>query len=72
MNFNLHEDISREMQEDVVSEKNLGVTFACICFIVGGIGFYLNFTWGITLIVLGAAFLFLAFFFTLPLRPLNA
>jgi hypothetical protein len=69
---NFHEDLARHGDEPRASERNLGVTFAAVLALIAAVRFYRG--EGAAVYWLGAAAVFLAcaFFFTAPLRPLNA
>lgn len=69
--MHLHEDLSRQSVEEISSERGLGVTFAVVFSIIGFARLYLGHDgWAICL-SMAALFLFLAYFWAAPLRPLN-
>jgi hypothetical protein len=68
----LHEDFSRHGEEPKASERNLGVTFAVVLALIGALKLYRGGDAGLYWLAAAAAFLACAFFFTAPLRPLNA
>jgi hypothetical protein len=67
----LHEDYSRQADDTVASERNLGVTFAAVFAILAALSFYRGGGYGFVWLVIAAVFLSLAYFWTAPLRPLN-
>jgi hypothetical protein len=69
---NLHEDYSRQSEEAISSERNLGITFAAVFAIIGALSLYHgNNGRGFIWLALAALFLLLAFLWVAPLRPLN-
>ncbi len=69
---NFHEDLARHGDEPRASERNLGVTFAVVLALIGAVRLYRGNETGIYWLVAAAAFLVCAYFWTAPLRPLNA
>lgn len=67
----LHENIFRQSAEEKSSERGLGVTFAVVFSIIGIARLYRGSEWGVAWLSGAAVFLFLAYFWTAPLRPLN-
>jgi hypothetical protein len=67
----LHEDFLRNSDEPRSSERNLGITFAVVFALIGGIKLYDGKVSGLVWIAFAALFLLLAFFWVAPLRPLN-
>lgn len=67
----LHEDLSRQSPEEKSSERGLGITFAVVLSIIGFTRLYLGHAWWATWLTASAVFLFLAYFWVAPLRPLN-
>jgi len=66
----LHEGFSGHGEEKKASEKSLGIVFACVCALVGGLRWYHDhgaFWW----FVAAAVFFCLAMFWNAPLKPLN-
>ncbi|MFZ2301201.1 MAG: SxtJ family membrane protein [Gallionella sp.] len=68
---NLHEDLSRQSVEEKSSERGFGVTFAVVFFIIGFAQLYQDHDWWATCFFVAVFFLFLAYFWVAPLRPLN-
>jgi hypothetical protein len=69
---NFHEDLARHGDEPRASERNLGVTFAVVLALIGAIRLYRGNETGLHWLAAAAAFLVCAYFWTAPLRPLNA
>lgn len=69
--MHLHEDLSRQSAEERSSERELGVTFAAILSVIGFVRLYQGHDWWATCLSAAAIFLFLAFFWVAPLRPIN-
>ena len=69
--INLHEDLSRQSAEEKSSERGLGVTFAVVFSIIGFARLYQGHAWWTVCLSVAAVFLFLAYFWVAPLRPLN-
>jgi len=69
--ISLHEDLSRQSAEKKSSERGLGVTFAVVFSIIGFARLYRGHDWWLPLFFVAAVFLFLAYFWVAPLRPLN-
>ena len=67
----LHEDYTRQSDEAISSERNLGITFAAVFAILAAMSFYRNGGYRFVCLAIAAVFLLLAFFWTAPLRPLN-
>jgi hypothetical protein len=68
----LHEDFSRHGDEPKASERNLGLTFAVVLALIGALRLYRGGGTGFYWLAAAAAFLACAYFWTAPLRPLNA
>lgn len=68
---NFYENIFRQTTEEKSSERGLGITFAFVLFVIGIARFYRGSEWGIAWFSGAAVFLFLAYFWITPLRPLN-
>ena len=69
--IHLHEDLSRQWAEEKSSERGLGVTFAVVFSIIGFARLYQGHDWWAVCLSVAAVFLFLAYFWVAPLRPLN-
>lgn len=69
--MHLHEDLSRQSAEEKSSERELGITFAAILSIIGFVRLYQGHDWWATCLSAAVIFLFLAFFWVAPLRPIN-
>jgi hypothetical protein len=67
----LHEDLSRQSTEEKSSERGLGITFGAVFFIIGAVRLYRGHDWWIACLLVAAVFVFLAYFWTAPLRRLN-
>ena len=67
----LHEDFSRHADEPRSSERNLGVTFAVVLGLLGALKLYRGSDAGFYWLAAAGAFLFCAYVWTAPLRPLN-
>lgn len=67
----LHEDLSRKSAEEKSSERGLGITFAVVFSIIGIARFYRGHDWWAACLSVAAVFLFFAYFWIAPLRPLN-
>ena len=68
----LHEDFSRHGDEPRSSERNLGITFAVVLALAGALKLYRGSGAGFYWLVAAGAFLVCAYYWTAPLRPLNA
>ncbi len=66
-----HEDFAREDDDVRSSDRNLGITFAAACAIVGSIRLYYRGGIPIFWLLAAGAFLFCAFFWAAPLRPIG-
>src|SRR4051794_11537483 len=71
MTYGLHEDFSRQSDETVSSERNLGLTFAAVFAIFSALSFYRGGSYRLVWLAIAVVFLLLALFWTAPLRPLN-
>jgi hypothetical protein len=69
---NFHEDLARHDDEPRASERNLGVTFAVVLALIGALRLYRGNETGLYWLAAAVAFLVCAYFWTAPLRPLNA
>ena len=68
---NLHEDYSRQTDEAISSERNLGITFAAVLAIIGALSWYRGGSHAFIWLAAAAFFLLLAFVWVAPLRPIN-
>lgn len=66
-----HEDFTRQDDDPRPSERSLGITFAAVCAIIGLIKLYYGEKFPIVWLLAAGAFLFCAFFWPAPLRPLG-
>ena len=69
--IHLHEDLSRQSAEERSSERGLGITFAVVFSIIGFARLYRGHDWWAACLSMAVLFLFLAYFWVAPLRPLN-
>ncbi len=67
----LHEDLCRQPAEEKSSARGLGITFAVVFSIIGFARLYQGHDWWAVCLSVAAVFLFLAYFWVAPLRPLN-
>jgi len=67
----LHEDYSRQQHEPVATERNLGTTFAVVFALIAAWSYYRDSGYAVVWLLVAAAFLLSAYFWTAPLRPLN-
>jgi Saxitoxin biosynthesis operon protein SxtJ len=68
---NFHEDLARHGDEPRASERNLGITFAVVLALIAALKFYRGEATAVYWVAAAAAFLTCAYFWTMPLRPLN-
>ncbi len=67
----LHEDLSRQTEEERSSERSLGLTFAAVLALIGAVKLYRGNDWGLYWLAAALPFLACAFLWQAPLRPLN-
>jgi hypothetical protein len=68
----LHEDLCRQSAEEKSSERGLGITIACLLIVIGIVRRYHGRGDWVAWFILAVLCLFLAYFWTAPLRPLNS
>jgi len=67
-----HEDYSRSVETEQSSERGLGIVFGSVCILVGLWRLYHQYGGVFRWFAAAAIFFALAYFWTAPLRPLNA
>lgn len=71
MSGQLHEGFTHHSEEKQATEKSLGRVFAVVCLLIAGLGFYYHTGHGPYWLAASALFLFCAYFWQAPLKPLN-